>query len=133
MNLLKKLLTGTDNSGKNGCWIWKGLAHRLAYKLLKGKIPKGRLVCHSCDTRACCNPKHLWLGTNKKNMEDCSRKNRIAFGEACGRAKLSKGEVLKVRMLSKEGFSTAVISRIYSVSWTAIYYIITRRNWKRAL
>ena len=45
-------------------------AHRIAYFLHNKKDPKELLVCHSCDNPACCNPKHLWLGTSKDNIQD---------------------------------------------------------------
>lgn len=77
----------------NGCWLWTGgvsgngygyfflnkkytQVHRVAYSLSKGNIPKGLFVCHSCDVKLCVNPKHLWLGTHKENMEDCASKGR---------------------------------------------------------
>ena len=50
-----------------------------------GEIPKGLLVMHKCDTRACCNPDHLQLGTQKDNMADCAAKGRIG-GAAKARA-----------------------------------------------
>jgi hypothetical protein len=78
---------------ETGCWLWQGTlgwkgygqisyrnkqwgTHRLSYTLHKGPIPKGMLVCHTCDVRNCVNPEHLWVGTNKQNMVDCSRKGR---------------------------------------------------------
>jgi hypothetical protein len=77
---------------ENGCWIWQGytdkgygklrngntmiLAHRLAYSHRYGPITPSLMVCHSCGTRGCINPKHLYLGTAKDNAADMVRHGR---------------------------------------------------------
>lgn len=78
---------------ESDCWIWTGhiqnsgygmitinkknfLAHRLSYEAFIGKIPKGINVCHKCDVKLCCNPEHLFLGTQKENIADCIKKGR---------------------------------------------------------
>ena len=77
-----------------GCWIWQGskksngygtltyryrpwLTHRWAYTQWRGPIPDHLCVCHSCDTPACVNPDHLWLGTQQANIRDAQQKGRI--------------------------------------------------------
>ena len=76
-----------------GCWIWLGnrirdygkfslngkyeLAHRVSWKLFKGEIPVGMLVCHTCDVRCCVNPDHLFLGTKQTNADDAREKGRF--------------------------------------------------------
>src|SRR6185295_14325894 len=67
------------------CWLWTGprdrdgygkvglhrvLAHRLAWTIAAGRITDGKRVLHRCDVRACCNPAHLFLGTQGDNMRD---------------------------------------------------------------
>lgn len=53
--------------------IW--LAHRYVWFLLHGGFEKP-CVCHTCDNPPCCNPDHLWNGTNQENIKDRSRKGR---------------------------------------------------------
>jgi hypothetical protein len=78
---------------QNGCWLWTAgkneggygqirfgkkmwIAHRLFYYLYNGSIEQRLYVCHTCDTPACVNPKHLFPGTAKDNMDDCFKKGR---------------------------------------------------------
>ena len=82
---------------ENECWEWNaGLrtgygvfkvnrksksAHRLSYLLSYNKDPGELCVCHKCDNRKCVNPNHLFLGTQKENMQDCKNKNRLVIPE----------------------------------------------------
>lgn len=91
-----------DRRGPNDCWEWKaGLfpdgygvfnlspaqrnarAHRVAWQFANNQAPpRGLNVCHECDNPPCCNPGHLWLGTQKQNMHDMARKGRLRSGHA---------------------------------------------------
>ena len=45
-------------------------AHRVAYELSRGSIPRGKLILHLCDRRSCIQPAHLYAGTPQENTDD---------------------------------------------------------------
>jgi hypothetical protein len=80
-------MVGADSSDPDACWlptttegrakVWGGIrAHRVAARLVLGPIPKGKVVCHTCDIGNCINPRHLWYGTQKENVQDMMDKGR---------------------------------------------------------
>jgi hypothetical protein len=111
-----KFVRASASLQRNGCWLWRRyrqsggygqirlsgeriLAHRLSWLVHNGAIPDGLNVCHHCDTPACVNPKHLFLGTAKDNARDSIAKGRNLKG-FCKGHKLSGGQ--RIRKLSDD-------------------------------
>jgi hypothetical protein len=115
------------------------LAHRQAYELVNGSIPEGMNVCHSCDNRPCVNPAHLWIGTQKDNMHDCSVKGRMK-GRRQGylpiekrallSAKLTPADILAIRRRAAAGESRQSLAIAFGVIRNNIYSIVNRVTWK---
>lgn len=51
-------------------------AHRVAWSLTNGPIPTSLSVLHRCDNPPCCNPAHLYLGTQAENVADMMARHR---------------------------------------------------------
>ncbi len=76
---------GYGRIGRGGTHGKKELAPRVSWELANGEIPP--FVLHRCDNPACVNPAHLFLGSQRTNMEDKVAKNRQARGERNAAAK----------------------------------------------
>lgn len=135
----------------DGCWNWIGgkrpngygqiseggkgsrslSAHRVSYELHKGPIPEGLVVMHSCDTRACVNPAHLSLGTQKDNVDDMiakGRKRTVApVGPENGKSILTQQDVLYIRANGHK--SHAQLGREIGVSPNCVRGVRTGRTW----
>jgi hypothetical protein len=115
-----------------------------------GSIPHGRYVLHRCDNRRCCNPSHLFVGTQQDNMDDMLAKGREGMGEAKahhgsahGRAKLTEADVLAIRAGTAGkafgrdpqtgrlvGRGARDLAERYGVSVATINQIARRHIWK---
>lgn len=143
------------------CWEWQAsrisagygqigdggkmyLAHCVSWELAYGPISEGLCVLHHCDNPGCVNPNHLFLGTQKDNMQDAARKERMAmgdqhgththpesrpFGERNGRARLKAADIPVIRRLHREGLSLRKIGKLFSVGHNAIWRILIGRTW----
>lgn len=140
--------------GEDECWPWLGrirkgqkhgygyvhfrgksyTSHRLAWELSHGKkIPKGKLICHYCDNRPCCNPNHLFKGTVVDNNADRDRKGRgnSGRGEGHGLAKLSVEKVKRIRRLyTTTDCTMKSLAHEFGVTDTQIANVVNRKAWK---
>ena len=107
-------------------------AHRVAWRLSKGQIPKGKQCCHHCDNPPCCNPNHLFIGTPKDNTLDCIVKGRARYlkGESKPEAKLTNELVRKAKELFRSGVTFADIGRKFGLHYTTIMDAVRGKSWK---
>ena len=166
-----------DKRGPDECWPWvatrlpKGYgilghrprnfyAHRIAWELVYGEIPDGLFVCHKCDNPPCCNPAHLFLGTNAENAKDAVHKGiiptgekswihlnrarmvqglrnhykanpeRILRGTQIGNAKLDDEKVKEIRSRAANGEKNIRLAEEFGVTDTLIGKIVKRKVWK---
>ena len=112
-------------------------AHRVSWEIHNDcEIPKGSLVLHKCDNPLCVNPAHLFLGTQKENMQDMIKKGRKAVRRGADNAltKLSKPQVVKIKWLLKEGqLSQRAIGDLFGCSQGAILAISRGTTWRHVL
>lgn len=126
----------------SGCWLWEGaanpkgygmfrfsggpsLAHRAAYRIFRNEIPPTALVLHRCDTPACVNPDHLFVGTAAQNTGDMINKGRMGT-RLTQRAAIG----LLLRHLSGETINCFDVGQEIGVSNVTVWKIITGRAWK---
>lgn len=142
----------------SGCWIFTGAVnefgygivgiggrglgndrtHRVTYQHYRGEIPEGMFVCHHCDVPSCCNPDHLFLGTNHDNVRDCVSKlrnsppprNLHVIGEAHPSHKMTVPDIVSIRSLREKGWTLAKISARFGICDATILRICQRKTWK---
>lgn len=80
------------------CWLWTGSldrdgygqlgfrsagkttllkGHRLSWEFSYGPIPKTLQINHRCDVRHCLRPEHLYLGTQRQNLDDARKRSGL--------------------------------------------------------
>lgn len=99
-------------------------ASRLAWMISnKLDVPQGKVVLHKCDNPPCCNPAHLYLGTQKDNVRDMLVRGRYP-------SVFTPAEVKDVFARTHRGETCASVAKFYGVSKSAIAAIKRGERWK---
>lgn len=133
----------------DACWPWLGTkskggygwlrlerssqgqtSNRIAWTLVNGEIPAGQCVLHRCDNPPCCNPAHLFLGSNLTNVQDKVTKQRQARGEKNGRAILCASQVRDIRLARDGGEDAEALAQRYGVTSRQVQMIGRRTTWR---
>jgi hypothetical protein len=135
-------------AGASDCWLWVGAgdgrygtarlggkhvkAHRVAWTLTNGEIPRDMIICHRCDVPACVNPAHLFLGTHQDNTDDKMRKGRNVppRGVRNRTAKLDDAKVREIRVRYGNGEPVTALAFIYGVDSATMGRAIRGESWK---
>lgn len=133
---------------EKGCWLWQRakhrqgygniayrnkceLVHRISWIVFNGDIPNDSKVCHKCDVPSCCNPLHLFLGSQKDNMADASNKKRLndkKLGKR--RNKLNYEQVQEIKSFHEKGSTKKELMGKFSISQGCLWKILNGVSWK---
>jgi hypothetical protein len=167
--ILDRFWAKVVKAGDDDCWLWtaslrnKGYgafaytlgdriiqdrAHRFSYALHVGPIPDGLCVLHRCDTPACVNPRHLFLGIKADNNVDMLAKGRHVpactytrrgpndpagkhpKGVSHPNARLTPEIIRSVRAYRVAGLSFSQLARKYGIGIKHAHSIVHRKVWK---
>lgn len=135
-----------ERDPNSGCWLWSAgvdkngygktaidgwhmRAHRASFLIANGFLPPHLEVCHSCDTPACINPSHLWLGTNAQNQGDAAIKGRRK-GSKNKNARIVESDTIEIRARCDAGENPKIVCKDYGISWSQIYRIWRKEFWQ---
>lgn len=145
LSIAERLARSTTPEPNTGCHIWTGIlmpkgygkigtvngstmtAHRAAWIVHNGPITDGLHVLHRCDSPWCVNPDHLFLGTNKQNIEDKVAKGRSPKGEKNAQAKLTTVQVAEIKF---SGAPPIEMCRKFGIRRQVVSYIRCGHAWQ---
>lgn len=127
------------------CWEWQGtrhnrgygnfaiseggktrttFAHRVAAHLWLGmELFAPKSVCHRCDNPPCCNPAHLYVGTQTENVHDALAKGRVKHYR---KVTLEQREEIRKRRACGERYKE--IAKDYGITWHHCWIICNGRK-----
>ena len=138
-----------DKKSDEECWPWIGqitekgygrvrfnggryYAHRVIFwlkwpnsiELAAPKMDRDTVgfLLHKCDNPICCNPNHLYVGSQLDNIRDRDRKNRHAdfSGTKNPNSKFDMKQVQLIRQQKADGMSAKAIALAHDVSYSCI-------------
>lgn len=147
---IERFWRGVDRCDDEDCWNWKKfkdcegygyirinkgnfMAHRVSATISFGEIPQGMLVCHKCDNPSCCNPNHLFFGSDLDNNRDKKIKGRARSlkGEASKNSKLTQADVNLIRFAyGNGGYTFKALGNIFGVSLHTVHGIVKNATWR---
>lgn len=152
---IRRFWSHVDRSGgSTACWPWTAgtniggygvtklhghliNASRAAWIIENGAIEPGLYVLHHCDRRICVNPRHLYVGSQRRNVADMDQRGRRARGYRVSRrgedhqaARLTDETVAGIRAAVADGATRRAVAREFGVSHTYVGMLI--RGEKRA-
>lgn len=150
--LSRRLWSRIRKGGADECWPWipcngrnkYGMiskegknrhSHRVAYELHFGPFPQHLDVLHKCDYKPCCNPNHLYLGTDLDNARDRAERGRNcqAKGEKHWNASLSEEQVVEIRTLFSSGsVSMTTLGKRFGIARPQVARIVYGFSWTNA-
>ena len=129
----------------SGCWLWEGATNqrpkgskqpiyasvrlrgrmvkiqRVTYEWANGPIPDGMQVLHRCDVSLCCNPAHLFIGTNDENHADKAAKDR-------GKKRLTLQKAKDIHTLRRRGMSQRAIAESFGIDRSIVSRILSGKR-----
>jgi hypothetical protein len=146
--------SNVDVRGSDECWPWlrppgghgygqfrsksfrpgrQELAHRIAFLLANGRWPDHAL--HECDYPLCCNPAHIFDGTQAENLADMRRKGRgyqlpPMRGEGHARATITAPTAHHIRALRGDGLTCPAISARLGISLHIVKDVVRGKTWR---
>lgn len=152
--VLERFWSKVDKSGgPDACWPWtarrdpkgygefkvsthkKVRANRFCLEITEGPLAEGEQALHSCDNPPCCNPAHLFAGTNQDNVDDRVAKQRNAkmAGTLNPRARLTRDVVLTCRARYVPGskvHGATALAKEFGVSQPAMSHALSGNTWR---